>query len=97
MKPDSRKRLIIDLDLPFQRRLKVIAALKGVIMRRYCLAATEKESSRDESQTTTASPFGQQALDRLAALRAEAFQYRTLPGDSTELIRAARSTKVPTQ
>ena len=32
----KRKRLTLDLDPTFQRRLKGIAALKGVSMRAYC-------------------------------------------------------------
>ena len=33
----KKKRLTLDLDPPVQRRLKAVAALKGVSMRRYCL------------------------------------------------------------
>ena len=37
----KKKRLTLDLDPTFQRRLKAIAALKGVSMRGYCQAAIE--------------------------------------------------------
>ena len=37
----KKKRLTLDLDPVFQRRLKVFAALKGVSMRRYCQTAIE--------------------------------------------------------
>ena len=33
----KKKRLTLDLEPTFQRRLKVVAALKGVTMRQYCL------------------------------------------------------------
>lgn len=87
---EGRKRLTIDLDPPVQRRLKVIAALKGVSMRQYCQAAIERELARDEAEDTVTLPFGEEALDRLATLQAEIFQGRKVPGDTTELIREAR-------
>lgn len=89
----KKKRLTLDLDAPVERRLKAVAALKGISMRQYCQAAIEKELARDEVQGVTALPFGHEALDRLAALQAEVFQGQTLPGDSAELIREARESR----
>ena len=90
----KKKRLTLDLDHPVQRRLKVIAALKGVSMREYCQAAIEKELAEDEQTEVKTLPFGEEALKRLAALRTEVFQGRTLPGDSVDLIREARGSRV---
>ena len=45
----KKKRLTLDLDPAFQRRLKVIAALKGVSMRRYCQTAIDRELTKDEA------------------------------------------------
>ena len=45
----KKKRLTLDLDPTFQRRLKAIAALKGVSMRGYCQAAIDRELTRDEA------------------------------------------------
>ena len=45
----KRKRLTLDLDPAFQRRLKAIAALKGVSMRRYCHDAIDRELTKDEA------------------------------------------------
>ena len=45
----KKKRLTLDLDPTFQRRLKAIAALKGVSMRGYCQAAIGRELTRDEA------------------------------------------------
>ena len=45
----KRKRLSLDLDPTFQRRLKGIAALKGVSMRAYCQAAINRELTMDEA------------------------------------------------
>lgn len=87
----KKKRLTLDLDPPLQRRLKAVAALKGISMRQYCQAALDKELTRDEARELTALPFGQDALDRLAALQNQVFQGRTLPGDSAELIREVRT------
>ena len=45
----KKKRLTLDLDPAFQRRLKAIAALKGVSMRGYCQAAIDRELTQDEA------------------------------------------------
>lgn len=93
----KKKRLTLDLDPPLQRRLKAIAALKGISMRQYCQTAIDKELISDEAQGLTAMPFGHEALDRLAALQGEVFQGGTLTGDSTELIREAREQRARVQ
>lgn len=88
---DTKKtRFTLDLDPIFQRRLKVMATLKGMTMRRYCLAAIERELANDEATGAKSLPFGEEALNRLASLQAEVFGGRKVPGDSTELIREAR-------
>lgn len=89
----KRKRLTLDLDPSVQRRLKVIAALKGVSMRQYCLAAIGQELAKDETQGVAALPFGPEALERLAALQAQVFQGRRVSGDSADLIREARKAR----
>ena len=45
----KKKRLTLDLEPTFQRRLKVVAALKGVTMRQYCHTAIGKELAQDET------------------------------------------------
>ena len=42
----KRKRLTLDLDPPVQRRLKAVAAIKGISMRQYCLTAITRELSK---------------------------------------------------
>lgn len=93
----KRKRLTLDLDPPVQRRLKVIAALKGISMRRYCLSAIERELVKDEAEGTRTLPFGHEALDRLASLQEEIFQGRQIAGDSAELIRESRIERAKVQ
>ena len=93
----KKKRLTLDLDPPLQRRLKAIAALKGISMRQYCQTAIDRELTRDEAQGLTTLPFGHEALDRLAALQTEIFQGRTLPEDSAEFIREARDQRAAAQ
>ena len=45
----KKKRLTLDLDPALQRRLKAVAALKGISMRQYCQTAIDKELVRDEA------------------------------------------------
>ncbi len=92
----QKKRFTLDLDSAFQRRLKVIAALKGISMRQYCLSAIEKEMGEDELEDVKSLPFGREALNRLAALQAEVFGEQEVPGDSTDLIREAREDRAKT-
>ena len=49
----KKKRLTLDMDAAFQRRLKVIAALKGVSMRGYCHAAIDRQLTQDEAGGVT--------------------------------------------
>ena len=85
----QKKRLTLDLDAPLQRRLKAVAALKGVSMLHYCQTAIGKELARDEAQGIATLPFGE-AIERLAALQEEVSGGTTLPGDSADFIREAR-------
>ena len=89
----KRTRFTLDLDPMFQRRLKVMAALKGTTMRQYCIAAVERELDNDEAAGARSLPFGEEALDRLASLRDEVFGGRRVPDDSVELIREAREAR----
>jgi hypothetical protein len=86
----KKKRLTLDLDPELQRRLKAVAAVKGVSMREYCQTAIDKELARDESSEMVSVPF---AIDKLVSLREEIFQGRELPGDSAEFIREARESR----
>ena len=89
----KRKRLTLDLDPPVQRRLKAIAAVKGISMRQYCLTAIDKELAKDEARSVASLPFGHEALDRLDTLRKEIFGDTNLPGDSIEFIQEAREAR----
>ncbi len=86
----KKKRLILDLDPPVERRLKAVAALKGVSMRRYCLAAIDRELARDEANGAFAGSFN---IEGLVALQDEAFGDKILPGDGVEFIREARESR----
>ena len=89
----KKKRLTLDLDPPVQRRLKAVAAIKGISMRQYCLTAIGRELAKDEAVCVTSLPFGHEALDRLDALRNEILGDNVLPGDSVEFIREARESR----
>lgn len=86
----KKKRLTLDLDPPVQRRLKAVAALKGISMRRYCQAAIDKELARDEANGAFAGSFN---IESLVALQEEAFGDKVLPADGAELIREARESR----
>ena len=86
----KKKRLTLDLDPAFQRRLKATAVLKGVSMRGYCLAAIGRELAQDEANGVS----GQRPVffraERLARRRREIFGGKSLSEDSADLIREAR-------
>ena len=86
----KKKRLTLDLDPPVQRRLKAVAALKGISMRRYCQAAIDKELARDEANGAFVGSFN---IERLVALQEAAFGDTALPGDGAEFIREARKSR----
>ena len=86
----KRKRLTLDLDPTFQRRLKAIAALKGVSMRRYCQDAIGRELTKDEG-TGVGGMLSDKPDDELfAELRQNIFGGKPLAGSSADLIREAR-------
>lgn len=86
----ERKRLTLDLDAPLQRRLKAVAALKGVSMRQYCETAIEKELAEDESGRALEESSGLSNTERLRQLQKDIFGDRVLPGDSVDIIREMR-------
>lgn len=85
-----KKRLTLDLEPAFQRRLKVMAALKGISMREYCQTAIDRELTKDESNGAGGLLSDKPDHERLAELQKEIFGDKTLPGNSADLIREAR-------
>lgn len=86
----KRKRLTLDLDNAFQRRLKAIAALKGVSMRRYCQDAIDRELTKDEADGMGGLLLDRPDHEEFAELRQEIFGGKPLPGNSVDLICEAR-------
>lgn len=86
----KKKRLTLDLDSTFQRRLKAIAALKGVSMRGYCQAAIDRELTKDEASGLGGLLSNKTDDELFAQLRKEIFAGKPLPGNSADLIREAR-------
>ena len=86
----EKKRLTLDLDAPVQRRLKAVAALKGVSMRLYCQTAIERELANDEAQGLLSGRF---SFAKLEASRDEILGDRVFQGDSVEIIRQARESR----
>ena len=85
-----KKRLTLDLDPAFQRRLKVAAALKGVSMRRYCQTAIGRELAKDEANGAIGPLAGKSDHELFAELRQEIFGGKPIPGNSADLLREAR-------
>ena len=77
----EKKRLTLDLDAPIQRRLKAVAALKGVSMRLYCQTAIERELAKDEADGLLSGRF---SFAKLEASRDEILGDRVFQGDSVE-------------
>ena len=86
----KKKRLTLDLDPAFQRRLKVIAALKGVSMRRYCQTAIDRELTNDEANGGAGLLSVKPDHESFAELRQEIFGGKALARSSVDLIREAR-------
>ena len=86
----NKKRLTLDLDSAFQRRLKVAAALKGISMRRYCQTAIDRELTLDEVSDAAGILPGKPDHELFAELRQKIFGSKPLPGTSADLIREAR-------
>ena len=89
----KKKRLTLDLEQSFQRRLKVVAALKGVTMRHYCYTAINRELAQDESQGIAGPATGRSDAARFQELQQKYFGDRTLPGNGAEFIREAREAR----
>lgn len=89
----KKKRLTLDLDPPVQRRLKAVAALKGISMRRYCLTAIDKELALDEANGVLGQPSARFSFTKLEATRDEILGDRAFPGDSADFIREARESR----
>ena len=86
----EKKRLTLDLDAPIQRRLKAVAALKGVSMRLYCQTAIERELAKDEADGLLSGRF---SFAKLEASRDENLPDRVFQRDSVEIIRQARESR----
>lgn len=87
---NEKKRLTLDLDAPLQRRLKAVAALKGVSMRHYCQSAIEKQLAQEDSSGGSRDGRKRVTADDLRALHKRLFGDRVLPGSSVELLQEAR-------
>ena len=86
----KKKRLTLDVDAEFRRRLKAAAALKGVSMSRYCHAAIDRELARDEANGAGGIQDRKSDVEQLRELQREIFGDRILPGNSVDFIREAR-------
>ena len=86
----KKKRLTLDLEPTFQRRLKVVAALKGVTMRQYCYTAIDRELVQDEANGIAGPASSRSDAERFKELQKKYFGNSVLPGSGAEFIREAR-------
>ena len=87
---ENKKRLTLDLEAPLQRRLKAVAALKGVSMRQYCQSAIEKQLAQEEPNGVPNSRSRDEVFENLIAFRKKIFGDRIFPGNSVDIIREER-------
>ena len=87
---ENKKRLTLDLDAPLQRRLKAVAALKGISMRQYCQSAIEKQLAQEEPNSVPNSRSRDEVFENLIAFRKKIFGDRIFPGNSVDIIREER-------
>ena len=87
---ENKKRLTLDLEAPLQRRLKAVAALKGVSMRQYCQSAIEKQLAQEEPNSVPNSRPRDEVFENLIAFRKKIFGDRIFPGNSVDIIREER-------
>ncbi len=86
----EKVRLTLDLDPAFQRRLKAIAALRGVSLQQYCQTAILRKLAKDEAEAFEQPSSDVPDHEMFAQLREEIFGGKLLPGNSAALIREAR-------
>ena len=87
----KKKRLTLDMDPGFQRRLKATAALKGVSMREYCLSAIDRELAKDEGDEDKGLNPATPASEHYTILRRGFTGDMVLSGDSENVLREARA------
>ena len=86
----QKKRVTLELEPAFQRRLKAVSAIRGMSMRQYCQTAIDSQLARDEASGVGASLPERPDHQLFAELRREIFGGNPLPGSSADLIREAR-------
>ena len=89
----KKKRLTLDLEPSFHRRLKVVAALNGVTMRQYCYTAIARELEKDEPQAIAGPTASRSDAARFEKLQQKYFGDGTLPGNGAEFVREARDAR----
>ena len=92
----KKKRFTLDLEPDMQQRLKIVAALKGISMRQFCLDALENRLASEETAGESHGTANRSLL-RMTKLRDEIFGGVPLEGDSTDLIRESREERSEAQ
>ena len=89
----KKKRLTLDMDPAFQRRLKATAALKGVSMREYCLSAIDRELVKDQLDEDKGLNSATPASNQYTISRHGRLGDLVLTGDLVEVLKKAREVR----
>ncbi len=89
----KKKTLTLDLEPTFQRRLKVVASLKGVTMRQYSYTAIDRELAQDDAQGIASPASSHSDAARFKQLHKNYFDGSTLSSSGAEFIREAREAR----
>ena len=89
----KKKRLTLDMDPAFQRRLKATAALKGVSMRQYCLSAIDRELVKDQLDEDKGLNSATPASNQYTISRHGRSGDLVLTGDLVEVLKKAREVR----
>ena len=92
MEPEGET-LTLDMAPALRRRLRGVAALKGVTMRAYCQTAIDDALTRDESAGLVVTAAVEPDSVRFARLRQRYFGSKALSGSGADFVREAREAR----
>lgn len=90
----ENKSISIALDAETEWLLKAAAALNGMSVEKFCLAAIEERAEKTVFPNGRNAAFTEESLKKLAETRERIFNGRTLPGNSADYIREAREARM---
>ena len=89
----ENKSISIALDAETEQLVKAAAALNGMSVEKFCLAAIEERAEKTVFPGGRNVAFTEETLEKLAKSRERIFNGRILPGNSADFIREAREAR----